>query len=243
MINAPKVLIIDDSTTACHYMAQALQKVGYQVLTATDGQEGMMMLFQEHPHCLILDVLLPGMSGFALCRQLRSQDALRGLPIIMVSTKNTHADQAWGLRQGANRYLPKPFTEETLIHAVEEVLPGYMQARPPVAPRVVQGSAQPRHTQDLSGQAQAQVPLLSLIPRAGDGSGLKPRSASIADKHARLIYTAIDGHKNIEMLCAITRLDAEEIVRALQFLLAHRYIQLYEPGGKLVDSQMLFPHR
>lgn len=239
MINAPKVLIIDDSTTACHYMAQALQKVGYQVLTATDGQEGMMMLFQEHPHCLILDVLLPGMSGFALCRQLRSQDALRGLPIIMVSTKNTHADQAWGLRQGANRYLPKPFTEETLIHAVEEVLPGYPHARPPVVPSVAQGMAQQRPPQDLS----AQVPLLSLIPRTGDGSGLKPRSASIADKHARLIYTAIDGHKNIEMLCSITRLDAEEIVRALQFLLAHRYIQLYEPGGKLVDSQMLFPHR
>ncbi|QBD81662.1 response regulator [Ktedonosporobacter rubrisoli] len=126
MMQAPKVLIIDDSTTACLYMAQALEKVGYQVITATDGREGMAKIFQEQPHCLILDVLLPGMNGFALCRQLRAQDSLRNLPIIMVSTKNTHADQAWGLRQGANRYLPKPFTEEVLVHTVEEVLPGYM---------------------------------------------------------------------------------------------------------------------
>ena len=128
--SAPKVLIIDDSTTACLYMAHALEKAGFQVITAADGREGMMKLLRDQPHCLILDVLLPGTNGFAFCRQLRSQDALRGLPIIMVSTKTTPADQAWGLRQGANRYLPKPFSEQTLVSLVEEVLPGGSFASP-----------------------------------------------------------------------------------------------------------------
>ena len=65
------------------------------------------------------------MSGFSLCRQIRSFDPQRRIPIIMISTKNTSLDQSWGLRQGADRYLSKPFTDETLVTTVNEV----MQAR------------------------------------------------------------------------------------------------------------------
>ena len=103
-------------------MARTLQKIGYQVLTASNGQEGLSKALLERPHCVILDVVLPGISGFSLCRQLRSMDPQRTLSIIMVSTKSTPMDQSWGLRQGADRYLPKPFTEEQLVEAVREVL-------------------------------------------------------------------------------------------------------------------------
>ena len=92
------------------------------MITAADGHEGMAKAVQERPHCLILDVVLPGVSGFGVCRQLRAMDPQRNLSIIMVSSKNTQMDQTWGLRQGADRYLPKPFTEETLLQTVEEVL-------------------------------------------------------------------------------------------------------------------------
>lgn len=103
-------------------MARALQKVGYQVSTATDGREGWMRALQERPHCIIIDVVLPDISGFALCRQLRAIDPQRSLSIILVSTKNTRLDRLWGLRQGANYYLPKPFSEEILIQTVKEAL-------------------------------------------------------------------------------------------------------------------------
>ena len=103
-------------------MARALQKAGYQVITAADGREGWMKAMRERPHCLVLDVVLPGVSGFSLCRQLRAVDPQRSLSIIMVSTKNTPLDSNWGLRQGADRYLPKPFSEETLVQTVNEVL-------------------------------------------------------------------------------------------------------------------------
>ena len=122
MPNSAKVLVIDDSTTLCLIMARALEKAGYQVIIASNGNEGLAKALQERPHCVIIDVVLPGISGFGLCRQLRALDRQRNLSIIMVSTKNTSLDHSWGLRQGADRYLPKPFSDEALVQTVEEVL-------------------------------------------------------------------------------------------------------------------------
>src|SRR5437763_15991453 len=120
--NSAKVLIIDDSSTFCLIMASALERAGFQVLIAIDGNEGLAKAIQERPHCVIIDVVLPGISGFGLCRQLRALDPHKNLSIIMVSTKNTSLDHSWGIRQGADRYLPKPFSDEALVHTVEEVL-------------------------------------------------------------------------------------------------------------------------
>jgi chemotaxis family two-component system response regulator PixH len=122
MANAPKVLIVEDSLTSSQFMSQTLLKAGYQVITAIDGNEGLQKALSERPQCLLLDVVLPGMSGFGVCRQLRAMDPHRNLSIIMVSNKNTKLDQNWGLRQGADRYLPKPFSEEDLVRTVQEVL-------------------------------------------------------------------------------------------------------------------------
>lgn len=122
MLNTPKVLIVDDSATACLLMARTLENAGYQVITASNGNEGLMKALQEQPNCVVLDVVLPGVSGFGVCRQLRALDPQRHLPIIMISTKNTPLDQSWGLRQGADRYLPKPFSVQTLLETVEEVI-------------------------------------------------------------------------------------------------------------------------
>lgn len=129
VITAPKVLVVDDSATSAHFIAQTLRKVGYQVITASDGHEGLAKAFQECPHCIILDVVLPGMSGFGVCRQLRAADPQGNLSIIMVSSKDTSLDRMWGLRQGADRYLAKPFTEGTLLQSVEEVLLEHVRVR------------------------------------------------------------------------------------------------------------------
>src|SRR5947209_15886983 len=132
---APKVLIIDDSATVCLFMASALEKAGYHVIIATDGREGLMKALHERPDCLVLDGVLPGVSGFDVCRQLRTRDPLRRLPIIMVSVKDTPLDQSWGLGQGADRYWPRPFSEEPRVQIVEEVLLERFQ--PPWTQRIV----------------------------------------------------------------------------------------------------------
>jgi DNA-binding response OmpR family regulator len=128
VINAPKVLVVDDSATSSLFISKALRKAGYFVITAANGNEGLSKAFQERPHCLILDVVLPGMSGFGVCRHLRAMDPQRNLSIIMVSSKNTPLDQTWGLRQGADRYLTKPFTEDALLRTVQEVLIEHMRS-------------------------------------------------------------------------------------------------------------------
>lgn len=122
MIRMPKILVVDDSPTSNLFMAHALGKEGYQVITAASGREGWMKALQERPQCVLLDVVLPEVNGFRLCRQLRSIDPQRTLAIILVSSKATEMDRNWGLRQGADRYLPKPFSEEALLQAVRDVL-------------------------------------------------------------------------------------------------------------------------
>ena len=122
MQNPVKILVVDDSPTLCLFMSRALEKAGYAVITASNGNDGLQKTLYERPHCVVVDVVLPGMSGFSLCRQIRSLDPQRRIPIILVSTKNTPLDHSWGLRQGADRYLPKPFTDEVLVQTVREVM-------------------------------------------------------------------------------------------------------------------------
>lgn len=122
MVTTPKILIIDDSNTECLFMRKALQGAGYQVLVANNGYQGIQLLTQENPRCLILDIVLPGMNGFEICRHIRSQSAYQEMPIIMVSTKNSASDRFWAKRQGADYYLSKPFKAEALIEAVKGIL-------------------------------------------------------------------------------------------------------------------------
>jgi chemotaxis family two-component system response regulator PixH len=122
VVKAPKILVVDDSATSMHLMTQSLRRAGYDVTTAVSGSEGLAKAVRERPHCLILDVVLPGVSGYGVCRRLRSLDPEHNLSIIMVSSKDTLMDHKWALRQGADRYLTKPVSEEALIRTVYEVL-------------------------------------------------------------------------------------------------------------------------
>jgi len=230
---APKVLVIDDSATVCLFMASALEKAGYQVIIATDGRDGLMKALQERPDCLVLDVVLPGVSGFDVCRQLRARDPLRRLPIIMVSVKDTPLDQNWGLGQGADRYLPKPFSEETLVQLVEEVLSE--RFRPPWTQRiaVVNPPSPPGKEPSLT--------LNKLIPHRSEDANLMSssnplsRSVVISDKQARRLYAAIDGQKNVEELCMVIHLDVKQAPKVLQLLLDQQLIHLYGPGRRLTE--------
>jgi CheY-like chemotaxis protein len=236
MGNATTVLIIDDSASTRLFMTHALENGGYRVITAADGHEGITKTLREQPHCVILDVILPGISGFEVCRQLRARVPGHQLPIILVSTKNTPVDQRWGLRQGADRYLPKPFTEEALVQLVGDVLPAYL--RPPAT--LQHGGAS---SQRLARQ-QALFALQKLIPHRIEDPDLlrlsNPLDSSVVipDKHARRLYTSIDGRKTVAELCSVTRLDVKEVQRAVQTLLAEHRIRLYTLDGQRVDSSL-----
>lgn len=117
-----RVLVVDDSWTDLTLMATTLRQGGYDVMTASDGEGALTMATTERPDCIVLDVVLPRQNGFQLCRHLKQTAQTRDIPVIMVSVKNTPADQHWAIQQGAARYLIKPFDASVLLQSVQSVL-------------------------------------------------------------------------------------------------------------------------
>ncbi len=118
----PKVLIVDDSWTDLALIAAPLYESGYEVVTAVDGDEAIEKAVQEHPQCIVLDIVLPKQNGFQVCRRLRGMDECRTIPIILLSGKNTPQDRHWGIQQGADIYLTKPFNRDELLASVRSLI-------------------------------------------------------------------------------------------------------------------------
>jgi twitching motility two-component system response regulator PilH len=119
---APKVLVVDDSWTDLTLIATPLRESGYEVVTAADGDEALEMVGSERPQCVVLDVVLPKQNGFQVCRKLKQNEASRHIPVILVSGKNTPLDKKWGLQQGADLYITKPFDKEELLTSVRALI-------------------------------------------------------------------------------------------------------------------------
>ena len=120
--NAPKVLVVDDSWTDLALIAGPLYESGYNVVTAVDGDEAIEKAVMERPNCIVLDVVLPKQNGFQVCRRLKRMDECRQIPIILLSGKNTPQDRHWGMQQGADIYLTKPFNRDELLASVRSLL-------------------------------------------------------------------------------------------------------------------------
>ncbi|HEX8035673.1 MAG TPA: response regulator [Ktedonobacterales bacterium] len=118
----PKVLVVDDSWTDLTLIATPLRESGYDVITAVDGEEALEKVLQERPQCVLLDVILPKQNGFQLCRKLKAMEQSRDIPIILISGKNTPLDKRWGLQQGADLYLTKPFDKDELLASVRSLI-------------------------------------------------------------------------------------------------------------------------
>lgn len=113
-----KILVVDDSPTMRQLMLDALHGKGYQLFTANDGEEALQKAAKELPDLVLLDVVMPGKNGFQVCRQLKTDQATRHIKVIMVTSKNQKSDHFWGLKQGADAYLTKPFEAADLVQNV-----------------------------------------------------------------------------------------------------------------------------
>ena len=105
---ATKVLVVEDDPSARRLVSFALEQEGFEVLTASNGLEGLTKAQTEGPEILVLDVMLPGLDGFEVCRRLRSDDQTSGVLILMLSAKAQESDMTTGLKMGADGYLAKP---------------------------------------------------------------------------------------------------------------------------------------
>jgi twitching motility two-component system response regulator PilH len=117
-----KILVVDDSPTELAVMSALFHGQGFEVLTARDGDDALDKLGSYRPHLVLLDVVMPGKNGFSLCRQIRSTPEFGHTPIILVTSKDQPADRFWGLKQGANDYVTKPWDAAGLLQTVRKHL-------------------------------------------------------------------------------------------------------------------------
>jgi twitching motility two-component system response regulator PilH len=113
-----RVLVVDDSPTDTHLISSMLQKNGFTVLTAASGQEAIAKAKQDKPDLILMDIVMPGMSGFEATRTIAKDPETASIPIIIISTKGQETDKAWGLRQGAKDYIVKPVNEKVLMEKI-----------------------------------------------------------------------------------------------------------------------------
>ena len=118
----PKVLLVDDEPNILLSLKFLMQKEGYEVLVAENGDEAMALARQHLPDLVILDVMLPSPNGYEVCQEMRADPQLTGLYIMMLTAKSNPAEREKGLAMGADDYVSKPFSNRELVDKVRVIL-------------------------------------------------------------------------------------------------------------------------
>jgi DNA-binding response OmpR family regulator len=129
---APKILVVDDDVRLRDLLSRYLAEQGFQVATLPDARELDRKLQRDPPHLVVLDLMLPGEDGLAVCRRLRGTG--ESVPIIMLTAKGEDVDRIVGLEMGADDYLPKPFNPRELVARIHAVLRRQTERTAPGAP-------------------------------------------------------------------------------------------------------------
>ena len=117
-----KVLIVDDSPSQIFSLKILVENWGHETISAESGDEALQIARQELPDLILMDVVMPGMSGFQATRKLSKDQVTCRIPVIFVSTKDGEADRVWGMRQGASAYVTKPVNPEKLLNAISDAI-------------------------------------------------------------------------------------------------------------------------
>lgn len=112
------VLIADDSPVARAFMAKVVHECGHQSIEAADGAEAVTLAKQFTPALVLLDIVMGANDGFRACRQLKKDPATKHIPIVIVTCKTGTTDEMWAMKMGADEYLRKPVSEETLAATI-----------------------------------------------------------------------------------------------------------------------------
>lgn len=117
-----RILIVEDEAEMLKALQLRLESNGYEVLAAQDGMSGLHQARKEKPDLILLDVMLPKMDGFRICRMLKFDQDYRHIPIIMLTAKVQAADMEQGLAMGADAYMTKPYKAEELVAKIQDLL-------------------------------------------------------------------------------------------------------------------------
>lgn len=116
------ILLVEDCLTDAGLLTHYLMEAGLTVVTAITCEEARLKLQFQRPDLVLLDVILPGQSGFEFCRELKTNTKTEQIPVIICSTKGTHADKLWGTMLGADAYLSKPIDPHELLALIARLI-------------------------------------------------------------------------------------------------------------------------
>lgn len=118
----PKILIVDDSPAQLYSLKRIVEEGGLETVTAESGEMALQIASSELPSVILMDIVMPGMSGFQATRKLTRDEITRDIPVIFVTSKSEESDKVWGLRQGACDYITKPVNPSHLLTAIRDVM-------------------------------------------------------------------------------------------------------------------------
>jgi DNA-binding response OmpR family regulator len=116
-----KVLVVDDEPSILMPLEFLMRKSGYQVFVARNGTEAMENVDKERPNVVLLDIMMPDVDGYEVCRHIRQSEAMEGAKVIFMSAKTKDADIKKGYDVGADLYIPKPFSTRFLMEKIKEL--------------------------------------------------------------------------------------------------------------------------
>ncbi len=115
------ILVVDDTPSELELISVFLQKEGHKILKANNAKDALDQATEHLPTAVVTDVVMPGMSGFELCRSLKNNPITQKISIVVCSSKNQEIDRLWAMKQGADAYVIKPFDPEQLVRALKSV--------------------------------------------------------------------------------------------------------------------------
>ncbi|MBI4511986.1 MAG: response regulator [Deltaproteobacteria bacterium] len=119
----PHILVVDDEPEIVKMVARIMEARGHRVTTARDGQEALDVVARDRPDVVVLDLNIPKLDGFEVCRRLKGDDKTKSIPVVMLTAAYPTVDDATrGIGLGADEYVVKPFLREVLVHNVERLL-------------------------------------------------------------------------------------------------------------------------
>jgi len=119
---AKKIMVVDDEPYIARVIKFKLEQEGYTVISANDGQSGLQKIKEEKPDMVLLDVMMPGLSGYEVCQKIKEDAELAGIPVVILTAKGQERDREQGLTIGASDYITKPFSPNRLLELVKNMI-------------------------------------------------------------------------------------------------------------------------
>ncbi len=125
-----KILVVDDEIYIVHILDFSLGMEGYEVVTALDGEQALEKVKTEKPDLIVLDIMMPKLDGYEVCKSIKSSAETQHIPVILLSAKGRNVDQKLGFDVGADDYITKPFSPRKLVERINQLLGQTVSERP-----------------------------------------------------------------------------------------------------------------